>query len=59
MLMIAREFFTVFSVLAFAFIVWFAYNKRSKPTYELVGNSIIEDDDTPSPDNAQTEQVQR
>ena len=45
MLLIARVGFTIFCMLAFAFVVWFAFNRRSKSTHEAVGRSIIDDDD--------------
>ena len=45
MLTIARVGFTVFCVLAFAYVVWFAFNRRSQSTHEAVARSIIDDDD--------------
>ena len=45
MLTIARVGFTIFCMVAFAYVVWFAFNRRSQTTHEAVGRSIIDDDD--------------
>ena len=46
MLTIARVGFTIFCMVAFVYVVWFAFNRRSQSTHEAVERSIIDDDDT-------------
>lgn len=46
MLMIARIGFTIFCMVAFAYVVWFAFNRHSQSAHEAMGRSIIDDDDS-------------